>query len=123
MFNILISHCIHIFPDPNAIITCEEVCDESEEPVCGSDDITYKNLCYLHRATCHNPEKEIQLLSEGQCFSGTVQIKIPFCPLSQWHLNFKHSNHPTSGHTSLFFCFTDLICNRTNNEHLNNINI
>ena len=33
---------------------CKECNSEPYDPVCGSDDITYKNLCFLDKMNCEN---------------------------------------------------------------------
>lgn len=58
---------------------CEKlVCSGSERsPVCGNDAITYKNMCYLQKATCTSG---IQLAHVGECVKNHKAKDI--CPSS-----------------------------------------
>ncbi|KAK7073399.1 hypothetical protein SK128_018733 [Halocaridina rubra] len=48
---------------------CDEMCDKTFLPVCGSDGETYNNICLLNVADCLNPFTTITLASEGPCES------------------------------------------------------
>uniref|UniRef100_A0A914WHI2 Kazal-like domain-containing protein n=1 Tax=Plectus sambesii TaxID=2011161 RepID=A0A914WHI2_9BILA len=43
----------------------ERACSNTSEPVCGSDLITYPNICFFRQAQCEN--KELELLFNGEC--------------------------------------------------------
>ena len=45
-------------------------CSGPEKPVCGSDGVTYSSECELERASCRNPSKEIDVISDGPCQKG-----------------------------------------------------
>jgi len=72
--------CVHA----NGYIGCPETCYEEEEPLCGSDSETYKNLCKFQQAIgCDN--KDIYIRHQGECtmdqdFGGKGYIGCPTCP-------------------------------------------
>ncbi|GFO16216.1 agrin [Plakobranchus ocellatus] len=45
---------------------CPIVCPEEKEPVCGTDQRTYKNECEMRKSACVN-SKDIQVAFMGQC--------------------------------------------------------
>lgn len=52
--------------DESPICTCPETCSNTSEPVCGSDDQTYLNLCMLRKRSCEK-NKLITVAEKGAC--------------------------------------------------------
>ena len=46
---------------------CATVCPLNYDPVCGSDGVTYGNLCGLETAKCQFPDRNITVVYEGAC--------------------------------------------------------
>ncbi|KAJ8375374.1 hypothetical protein SKAU_G00059540 [Synaphobranchus kaupii] len=46
---------------------CQFQCHKNYIPVCGSNDDTYQNECYLRQASCKQ-QKHISMVSEGPCY-------------------------------------------------------
>eukprot|EP00462_Mataza_sp_D1_P007706 CAMPEP_0175123218 /NCGR_PEP_ID=MMETSP0087-20121206/2125_1 /TAXON_ID=136419 /ORGANISM="Unknown Unknown, Strain D1" /LENGTH=1766 /DNA_ID=CAMNT_0016404893 /DNA_START=42 /DNA_END=5345 /DNA_ORIENTATION=+ len=55
---------------------CSLGCDENDAPVCGSDDVTYKNVCRLSEAGCRS-EGVVYFKSPGACRVASNQITNP----------------------------------------------
>ena len=55
----------HVFSETS---TCNKACPRNFQPVCGSDGITYSNLCLLKHAACEQ-KKTIDVAKEGNCES------------------------------------------------------
>ncbi len=58
--------------DPSSSINeteeqCPKACTRDYTPVCGSDNVTYGNLCGLENAVCLSPDRNITLVGEGEC--------------------------------------------------------
>jgi len=51
-------------------------CGFKYEPVCGTNNKTYTNYCYLAKASCQSSTKPLQLASHGKCESKECA---PFC--------------------------------------------
>ena len=53
-------------------VICPAFCTSIYEPVCGSNNVTYSNLCKLRFADCESEDDEkITLKHKGKCESGT----------------------------------------------------
>ncbi|XP_078379068.1 follistatin-related protein 1-like [Oculina patagonica] len=52
--------------DNNAACVCKESCPDHENPVCGSNGITFPNHCELHRTSCLEGKK-ISIKYDGEC--------------------------------------------------------
>lgn len=53
-------------PEPEPARLCEMLCSMDFKPVCGSDGVTYPNVCELRRASC-SARATITQVSEGEC--------------------------------------------------------
>eukprot|EP00105_Crassostrea_gigas_P027037 XP_011448233.1 PREDICTED: agrin isoform X6 [Crassostrea gigas] len=68
-------HCI--VREDKAYCECVQSCPSDVQPVCGTDDATYRNLCQLKKASCEERRRINQaypgkcLKSEGPCASKT----------------------------------------------------
>ena len=56
--------CVNV--DGNATCQCPLVCPFIEQPVCGSDNKTYSNLCVMDAESCEK-KQHIKLQHEGPC--------------------------------------------------------
>ncbi|CAB4027950.1 agrin-like isoform X3 [Paramuricea clavata] len=63
----------------SARCVCPSLCSGVVTPVCGSNGVTYGNLCELKRASCKNHEY-LQVVNNGQCLTTT---EAPVSPSSQ----------------------------------------
>ncbi|XP_063584887.1 agrin-like isoform X3 [Penaeus indicus] len=58
---------------------CDFPCPDNYDPVCGSDGVTYSNLCELERANCQSDE-EITVAYEGECKGRVTESCDYGCP-------------------------------------------
>ena len=67
---------------------CPPFCPDIYKPVCGSNNVTYPNLCRLRFADCEfeNDEK-ITLKHEGPCERKGIKIKCPYLQKKVFSVN------------------------------------
>lgn len=66
------SQCVVI--NGSAECVCDKGCTKELAPKCGSDNITYDNLCELKRASCEKM-RDINVVNDGEC--GRININSP----------------------------------------------
>merc|ERR1711879_358119 len=54
--------------------TCPDMCMKMYAPVCGTDQITYSNVCFLELAQCNN-YPELEVAYQGECIETTTPFK------------------------------------------------
>ncbi|KAK4296182.1 hypothetical protein Pmani_031295 [Petrolisthes manimaculis] len=57
---------------------CDFGCSGVWDPVCGTDGITYSNLCSLQHADCKSDDDIILTQQEGEC-QPPIQEALPWC--------------------------------------------
>ncbi|XP_022085461.1 protein dispatched homolog 3-like [Acanthaster planci] len=61
------STCIDSTPPGSPVCRCIFSCSDVEEPVCGSDGQTYKNICFLNKTSCER-RQIIEMVYARHCF-------------------------------------------------------
>ncbi|KAG3108215.1 hypothetical protein PI124_g12437 [Phytophthora idaei] len=56
---------VSVIDSPATAEKCNPMCDRVYDPICGSDGITYANLCLLEYAECRNPN--VKVFGPGKC--------------------------------------------------------
>ena len=51
------------------ISECKDFCTLEYSPVCGSNGKTYSNKCALQAASCKEGDRNLEVVSEGECGS------------------------------------------------------
>lgn len=97
-----------------AICKCKTECPNLDDPVCGTDGVTYKNLCNLRATACQNKlniriqhpnecRKFLNLsVSLGVCVFSPLEVRnfhlvanfFSFVTISKWSLNSTFFFHP-----------------------------
>lgn len=60
---------------------CPPACEPVMRPVCGSDDVTYDNLCELHRAVCLR-QADIVVSYVGVCGKDLCELFVDYILVS-----------------------------------------
>ena len=55
--------------DGNATCQCNTACPSIYAPVCGTDNVTYPNLCLMDSTACET-KKHVQVQYNGECGNG-----------------------------------------------------
>ena len=51
-----------------------KICDNREDPVCGTDGRTYESVCVLERTNCEYPELNVRFDYNGKCNAIVVDV-------------------------------------------------
>ncbi|XP_034338203.1 agrin isoform X16 [Magallana gigas] len=70
-------HCI--VRDDKAYCECVQSCPSDVQPVCGTDDATYRNLCQLKKASCEE-RRRINQAYPGKCLKSDLCKDLPCTP-------------------------------------------
>ncbi|XP_059169608.1 serine protease inhibitor dipetalogastin-like [Physella acuta] len=65
-----------VFLFPVSVAPCVKECPPFNFPVCGTDSVTYMNICELQNASC---KKTVALKNEGVCLSKCYVTKTRYC--------------------------------------------
>ena len=49
------------------ITDCMTVCTADYSPVCGTDGVTYSNVCHLKMTACVTGNKDLTIAYKGEC--------------------------------------------------------
>ncbi|GAV01809.1 hypothetical protein RvY_12459 [Ramazzottius varieornatus] len=63
-------HCILDADHNPYCVRCMTNCPDFKVPVCGTDGVTYDNMCHLNRASCLSQDKNITYAHRGSCRYG-----------------------------------------------------
>ena len=56
------------------ITDCMTVCTANYSPVCGTDGVTYSNVCHLKMTACITGNKDLTIAYKGEC-TGIISTK------------------------------------------------
>ncbi|XP_052712788.1 agrin-like isoform X11 [Crassostrea angulata] len=70
-------HCI--VREDKAYCECVQSCPSDVQPVCGTDDATYRNLCQLKKASCEE-RRRINQAYPGKCLKSDLCKDLPCTP-------------------------------------------
>ena len=86
----------------SASCECSQSCGNVSQPVCGSDGVTYENICELEKSSCQKA-KHITVVKQGMCGKCESGRCLFFHPLrlSAWSFGVKLQK--SVHHPAIFF--------------------
>ena len=94
----------------NKARNCNKPCSKKLQPVCGSDGITYENLCLFNNAKCEAAKNGsvLAMKSRGSCQNSTDDDKEKTCPSPVDCTSVNTTKHSVCGSDNVTyptFCF------------------